>query len=72
MCIRDSGYIVSGSDARRSETTDRLAELGVRVAIGHDAVHIGDADVVVTSSAASDVYKRQRQDHHHVDGGAAA
>jgi len=45
------GYSVSGSDARRSETTDRLAELGVCVAIGHDAVHIGDADVVVTSSA---------------------
>jgi len=45
------GYSVSGSDARRSETTDRLAELGVRVAIGHDAAHIGDADVVVISSA---------------------
>ncbi len=45
------GYSVSGSDARRSETTDRLAELGVCIAIGHDAAHIGDADVVVTSSA---------------------
>ena len=49
--LANLGYVVSGSDARRSETTDRLAELGVRVAIGHDAVHIGDADVVVTSSA---------------------
>jgi len=45
------GYAVSGSDARRSETTDRLAELGVRVAIGHAAANLGDADVVVTSSA---------------------
>jgi UDP-N-acetylmuramate--alanine ligase len=44
-------YAVSGSDARRSSVTDRLATLGVRVAIGHDAGHVGDADVVVTSSA---------------------
>jgi UDP-N-acetylmuramate--alanine ligase len=45
------GYEVSGSDARRSETTDRLAAQGVTVMIGHDARHIGDADVVVVSSA---------------------
>jgi UDP-N-acetylmuramate--alanine ligase len=45
------GYDVSGSDAKRTELTDRLAGLGVRVAIGHDAANIGEADVVVTSSA---------------------
>lgn len=45
------GYAVSGSDAKRSDVTDRLASLGVAVAIGHDARHIGDADVVVVSSA---------------------
>jgi UDP-N-acetylmuramate--alanine ligase len=45
------GYEVSGSDARRSETTDRLAAQGVTVMIGHDAQHIGEADVVVVSSA---------------------
>ncbi len=44
-------YEVSGSDARRSETTDRLASLGVRIAIGHDAAHVAGADVVVVSSA---------------------
>jgi UDP-N-acetylmuramate--alanine ligase len=44
-------YEVSGSDARRSDTTDRLASLGVRIAIGHDATHISGADVVVVSSA---------------------
>jgi UDP-N-acetylmuramate--alanine ligase len=49
--LTNLGYAVSGSDARRSETTDRLGELGVQVAIGHAAEHIGDADVVVTSSA---------------------
>jgi UDP-N-acetylmuramate--alanine ligase len=45
------GYAVSGSDARRSDVTDRLASIGVQVAIGHDARHIGDTDVVVVSSA---------------------
>ena len=45
------GYEVSGSDARRSEVTDRLAGLGVRVGIGHEAASVGDADVVVVSSA---------------------
>ena len=29
------GYTVSGSDSRRSETTDRMSDLGLRVAIGH-------------------------------------
>ena len=45
------GYEVSGSDAKRSQTTDRLATLGVRVAVGHCDDNIGDADVVVFSSA---------------------
>jgi UDP-N-acetylmuramate--alanine ligase len=45
------GYEVSGSDVTRSEHTDRLAGLGVRIAIGHDAGHVAHADVVVVSSA---------------------
>ncbi len=45
------GYEVSGSDARRSDITDRLSALGVRVMTGHDRRHVGDADVVVVSSA---------------------
>ena len=45
------GYDVSGSDLRRSDVADRLARLGVRVAIGHEAANVGDADVVVVSSA---------------------
>src|SRR6187397_49578 len=45
------GYAVSGSDAKRSDITDRLASLGVRVSEGHDARHQADADVVVVSSA---------------------
>ncbi len=45
------GYDVSGSDAKPSDVTERLATLGVRVQRGHDAVHVGAADVVVVSSA---------------------
>jgi UDP-N-acetylmuramate--alanine ligase len=45
------GYEVSGSDARTSPITDRLATLGVHIARGHDASNVGSADVVVTSSA---------------------
>jgi UDP-N-acetylmuramate--alanine ligase len=49
--LANLGYAVSGSDERRSAITDRLAGLGIRVDIGHDARQVGDADVVVTSSA---------------------
>ncbi len=45
------GYEVSGSDIRESEVTRRLQTLGVAVAVGHVAENIGDADVVVSSSA---------------------
>ena len=45
------GYDVSGSDAKRSDVTDRLARLGVRMGIGHEAANVGDADVLVVSSA---------------------
>jgi UDP-N-acetylmuramate--alanine ligase len=46
-----SGYTVSGSDLRESATTRRLADLGLRISIGHAVGNAGDADVVVTSSA---------------------
>jgi UDP-N-acetylmuramate--alanine ligase len=49
--LANLGYEVSGSDAKASESTARLEGLGVRVAKGHDAAHVRDADVVVTSSA---------------------
>jgi len=49
--LANLGYEVSGSDAKRSSVTDRLERLGVRVAVGHHAVNVGNADVVVVSSA---------------------
>ena len=49
--LANLGYQVTGSDAKRSDVTDRLETLGVRVFIGHEARHVGAADVVVVSSA---------------------
>ena len=46
-------YVVSGSDLKRSETTDRLISLGARVSYGHNAANIEGADVVVVSTAVS-------------------
>ncbi|UWZ82113.1 UDP-N-acetylmuramate--L-alanine ligase [Occallatibacter riparius] len=42
---------VSGSDLRRTPVTDRLAALGAIIYEGHEAGHVGNATVVVTSSA---------------------
>lgn len=45
------GYKISGSDVVSSETTRRLRNMGAQVAIGHAPDNIGNADVVVTSTA---------------------
>ena len=45
------GYKVSGSDLSTSAVTDRLVALGAHVSLGHDAAHVSDVDVVVTSTA---------------------
>jgi UDP-N-acetylmuramate--alanine ligase len=45
------GYQVSGSDIARNASTERLAERGVRIEIGHDAAHVAGADAVVVSTA---------------------
>jgi UDP-N-acetylmuramate--alanine ligase len=49
--LANLGFVVSGSDEKRSAVTDRLAKMGIRFAVGHDAANVGDADVVVVSSA---------------------
>ena len=46
------GFVVSGSDLKKSKNTDRLETLfNVRIYEGHAAENIGDAEVVVYSSA---------------------
>lgn len=48
------GYEVQGSDLRPNPVTERLTKLGAKIVYGHAARNIGEADVVVTSSAVSD------------------
>jgi UDP-N-acetylmuramate--alanine ligase len=48
------GYEVQGSDLKPNPVTERLSQLGARIVYGHAAQNIGEADVVVTSSAVSD------------------
>ena len=45
------GYSVSGTDVKFTGVTERLRSLGARVAEGHAAENLRDADVVVVSSA---------------------
>ncbi|MDF2458660.1 MAG: murC [Nitrospira sp.] len=47
------GYKVTGSDQQASDTTRRLEELGGRIFLGHHESQIGEAQVVVISSAVS-------------------
>jgi UDP-N-acetylmuramate--alanine ligase len=49
--LANLGYSVSGSDTKASAVTERLGTLGIRVDLGHDAANLGDAEVVVISSA---------------------
>lgn len=48
------GFRVSGSDLKRSNVTDRLQQLGIEFTEGHGAKNVGDAHVVVRSSAVRD------------------
>ncbi|HEU4590528.1 MAG TPA: UDP-N-acetylmuramate--L-alanine ligase [Steroidobacteraceae bacterium] len=48
------GYEVQGSDLKPNGVTERLQQLGARIMLGHAAENVGEADVVVTSSAVSE------------------
>ncbi len=49
--LHNMGAKVSGSDLSENANTERLREMGIPVFRGHMADHVGDADVVVFSSA---------------------
>lgn len=49
--LQKEGLVVSGCDLAESETTRRLAALGVSCSRGHDPQHLAGVDVVVISSA---------------------
>lgn len=49
--LNNQGFTVQGSDAAESPNVKKLRGLGINVFIGHAAENIGDAQVVVTSTA---------------------
>ncbi len=48
------GHQVSGSDLKRSPVIDALQSLGLAAYLGHAPEHVGDAELVVATSAAKD------------------
>ncbi|MGA3219345.1 MAG: UDP-N-acetylmuramate--L-alanine ligase [Acidimicrobiales bacterium] len=49
--LRAMGHEVSGSDLQASPVLERLERLGVRTFVGHDAAHVGAAEIVAFSTA---------------------
>ena len=49
--LHNLGYKVSGSDIAGNAVTERLADLGIKIFIGHASEHVGGSDAVVVSSA---------------------
>ena len=49
--LAQRGHAVSGSDLHEGRVVTALRALGVRVEVGHLADHVGDAQIVVTSTA---------------------
>lgn len=49
--MHNLGYAVQGSDMTRNANVDRLEGLGIKVFVGHAEENLGDARVVVISSA---------------------
>ena len=49
--LHNLGYTVQGSDRADNANTRRLRALGVPLSVGHDEGNLGEAQVVVISSA---------------------
>ena len=63
--LHNLGYSVQGSDLDAGANVKRLRDLGVEVAIGHAEENLGDAQVIVISSAV-------KPDNVEVEAGATA
>jgi UDP-N-acetylmuramate--alanine ligase len=61
--LHELGVVVRGSDLKASRYTRHLIEAGIPVTVGHDAANVGDAVVVVTSSAIRDSNPEVRAAH---------
>ncbi len=51
--LHNMGFEVTGSDIKESDNTKRLKKLGIKIYIPHNKNNVGNADVVVYTSAVS-------------------
>lgn len=49
--MHQAGVTVTGSDRSANYSTEALEEIGIPVAIGHDAANVGEADTLVVTGA---------------------
>ena len=56
-----NGYVVTGSDRQANDRTAALAQAGVTIRIGHDKSNVGDAQMVVRTSAVHNDNEEVRQ-----------
>ncbi|MCB1417800.1 MAG: UDP-N-acetylmuramate--L-alanine ligase, partial [Notoacmeibacter sp.] len=49
--LHNLGYVVQGSDQADNQNVQRLRDKGITVHVGHKAENLGDAEVVVVSTA---------------------
>ncbi|RCL00704.1 MAG: UDP-N-acetylmuramate--alanine ligase [Candidatus Tokpelaia sp. JSC189] len=49
--LHNLGYKVQGSDQIDNSNVDRLREKGIKVLVGHDVRNLGDAEIIVISTA---------------------
>ncbi len=54
ILLQSTPLEISGCDLARSEGTARLEALGAKIAVGHDAAHVENADLLVISSAVAE------------------
>ena len=63
--LQDNDHVVSGTDINRSDITDHLNRIGIKVFYEHKAENVDDVDAIVYSNAVSDTNPRlfvQRKD----------
>ena len=49
--MKNTGFIIQGSDSSRNKNTERLIKLGIKVYFGHHQKHLKKATMIVVSSA---------------------
>ncbi len=55
------GFDISGSDINKSSIIEKLIRLGADIHLGHSAINLTDADVLVYSSAVQKITLKFRQ-----------